>query len=408
MTDTQENITRARGDDSVPAEQPGEREQTQAKKRSTRRRSRWWTIGIVLLVVVGALVAARAVAPRFVRWYVNRTIDQSVLYRGRIGDIDLHLWRGAYSIQNVRIFKEAGLVPVPLFAADRVDFQIQWDALLNGSIVGRVLFVRPELNFVQGADESQSQTGAEGPWLQIIQDLFPFRINSAVVRDGSIHFRTTHTDPQVDVYLSNVEATVRNLTNIREELTPMFSTIEATATAMDHADFEYQMMLDPFSHRPTFQLAVRLLNLDVTKLNELTQAYGAFDFEQGWFDLVIEMDAKEGQLVGYIKPLFRDMRIFSMRPLMEGDVVEFFWQALVGATGMVFRNHPRDQFGTFIPLEGDLSDPQTNIFSVVLNVLRNAFIRAYLPRLEGVAPDIDWLEFQPGKVTDPASAAPIQ
>jgi hypothetical protein len=408
VTDTPDNIMHQPHERGVDAEDDpaGGKAVMDSPKRSGR--SRWVPIGVVLLVVIGALVLARAMAPRFVRWYVNRTIDQSQLYRGEIGDIDLHLWRGAYSIQDIRIFKEVGLVPVPLFAAERVDFQVQWDAILNRRMVGRILFIRPELNFVQGADDSQSQTGEEGPWLQIIQDLFPFRINSARVEDGAIHFRTTHTDPQVNVYLSNVQATVTNLTNIRDEITPLFSTVQARATAMDHADFEYQMLMNTFSYRPTFQLAVRLLNLDVTELNELTLAYGAFDFERGWFDLVIELDAKEGQLQGYVKPLFRDMQIFSMRPLLEGDPVQFFWQALLGAGGLVFRNLPRDQFGTVIPLEGDVADPETNVIAVVVNVLRNAFVRAYLPRLEGVAPDIDWLQFRPAELTDPVSAAPVQ
>jgi hypothetical protein len=63
---------------------------------------------------------------------VNRTIDQSPLYDGEIGDIDVHLWRGAYAIRDIRLDKTTGSVPVPLFACRRVDLAIQWDALLAG------------------------------------------------------------------------------------------------------------------------------------------------------------------------------------------------------------------------------------------------------------------------------------
>src|SRR5215216_2139844 len=95
-----------------------------------------------------------------------------------------------------------GSVPDPLFAAERVDFALQWDALLHGKVVGQFIMHKPVLNFVAGASEADSQTGAGGPWLQIIRDLFPFKINQALVRDGSVHFRSyARTDEPVDVYL---------------------------------------------------------------------------------------------------------------------------------------------------------------------------------------------------------------
>ena len=369
----------------------------------------WWRIlGVVFVLVVLALVGVRAVLPIFVRNYVNDALEQAQMYSGRIGDVDLHLWRGAYSIHDVRINKIIGNVPAPLFEAPRVDLAIQWDALRHGQLVGRILFEQPELNFADGEDDADVQTGGGEPWLQIIQDLFPFRINSAVVRDGSIHFRAHHTDPPVNVYLSEVEAVVENLTNIRDEITPLFSTVSARAKAMDHAEFEYEMTMDPFSYRPTFQLAVRLVNLDVKELNDLAMAYGAFDFEDGWFDLTIELNARAGRLEGYVQPLFRDLQIFSLEAaIQEGDVINAFWQALVGLTAQVFRNWPRDQFGTRIPIDGDVTDPQTSLLEIIGNTLRNAFVRAYLPRLEGVTPDVDWMRFSPGHITDPASPAPL-
>src|SRR5581483_8119443 len=194
------------------------------------------------------LVAVRLALPSALRWYVNRTIDESPLYDGEIGSIDVHLWRGAYSINDVRLVKTTGNVPVPLFSAKRVDLAIQWDALMQRRIVGRLLIEHPQLNFVDAEDESKSQTGAGGPWLDIVRQLFPFKINRAEIRDGEIHFRAFHTDPPVDVYLSQLDASIHNLTNIRDETTPHFARVEATAKAMDQAKFEFQMKFNPFSY----------------------------------------------------------------------------------------------------------------------------------------------------------------
>jgi hypothetical protein len=372
-----------------------------------RKPSRRWR-RVFLFTLLGlsvVLLAVRLMLPSIVRNYVIDAIDRTSVYQGEIGAIDIHLYRGAYSIRDVRISKVTGNVPAPLFAAERVDLAVQWDALMRGSVVGRITMFKPELNFVDSESDSGDQTGAGGPWLEIVRGLFPFKIDSARVVQGSVHFRAAGKDVPVDVFLSQVEATVENLTNIDDETTPLISTIKATAVAMDHARFEYEMKLDPFSYRPTFQMAVRLLSLDVTKINDLARAYGSIDFESGWFDLVIEMDAKEGAMEGYVKPLFRNLQVFSLtKDSKEGDPLRVFWEAVVGATAKVLSNPRRDQFGTVIPFRGDVTGPQTDVLSTIGNVLRNAFVRAYLPRLQGRAPDINDLRFSPGTIADPISA----
>jgi hypothetical protein len=365
------------------------------------RRSRWRTLALWAIPIAAALVALRLALPYAVRWYVNRALDRSISYRGIIGDVDIHLWRGAYSIEHVRVLKTAGSVPVPLFAAERVDLAIEWPALMHGSLVGRIAMQKPELNFVDGADGSDDQTGAGGPWLQIIRSLFPFRIDRAELVDGTIHFRAFRTKPPVDVFLSEVRASITNLTNIHDDVTPMFARVEAKAKAMGTAKVDCEIELDPSSYRPTFQLALRLLGLDVTKTNPLAQAYGDFDFERGWFDLVIELDVKQGAVEGYVKPLFRNLVVFSpRRDVADGNVLKLFWQALVGLAAAVFENQSRDQVGTVIPVRGDLARPATDVLATIANVLRNAFVRAYLPRLHGKASEIDGLTFGPGSLPE--------
>ena len=147
------------------------------------------------------------------------------------------------------------------------------------------------------------------------------------------------------------------------------------------------MTLDPQSHQPTFQLAARLLEMDARKLNTLTMAYAGFDIKSGTFDFVLELSAKDGHVQGYAKPLFRDLRVFSMSDLRTKNPLSAAWQIVVGVVEEAFKNQPRDQFGTRLTLEGNLDDPQMSIMEVIGNVLRNAFVQAYLPQIEGkVAP----------------------
>jgi hypothetical protein len=362
-------------------------------------------VGIVLLVLIAVLGVARLFLPSIVRDYVNRTLDRNPLYEGKIGEVQIHLLRGAYSIHDVSISKTTGNVPVPFFSAKQVDFAIQWNALMHHRIVARVLMRQPELNFVDAPSDGETQTGAGGPWLQMIRDLSPFTVNRAVIQDGTVHFRAYQKQTPVDVYLSQVEGSVDNLSNIGGQTTPLVATVQATALMMDQAKLEFKMTLDPFSYRPTFHLVLRLLGLDVTKINELAKAYGKFDFKRGWFDLVVETDSKEGRITGYVKPLFRNLKVFSLTAdIKEDNMLQFFWQALVGAVTGVFKNHARDQVGTLVPFSGDATgSTTTDILATVGNLLRNAFIRAYLPRLEGGQQDYDGLQFGAPDITDPIS-----
>jgi hypothetical protein len=145
---------------------------------------------------------------------------------------------------------------------------------------------------------------------------------------------------------------------------------------------------------------MRLVGLDVTKINDLAMDYGNFDFQRGWFDLVVEADSKEGRLSGYAKPLFRDLKVFSLKEDLRGNPFQALWQALVGATTVVFKNQPRDQFGTLIPFSGDTSGTTPDLLATIGNVLRNAFVRAYLPRLERGAEAASIVEFSTPEFTE--------
>src|SRR5262245_47416394 len=84
----------------------GHRETAAPSRARTRHRRRWlrWTLGTVLVLTL-VLVAARVALPYWLESYVNGTIDQSPDYTGRIGTVDVHLWRGAYTVHDMEILK---------------------------------------------------------------------------------------------------------------------------------------------------------------------------------------------------------------------------------------------------------------------------------------------------------------
>ena len=48
----------------------------------------------------------------------------------------------------------------------------------------------------------------------------------------------------------------------------------------------------------------------------------------------------------------------------------------------IIRNHPKDRFGTRVPLSGTFDEPAPEVMTTILNVFKNAFIKAFEGKLE--------------------------
>ena len=81
-------------------------------------------LGYVLLGLIVLLCIARLMLPSFVQKYVNRTLDSNEMYSGTIGQVEIHLLRGAYSIRDIKLSKTTDYMLVLFFSAKLVDFAV--------------------------------------------------------------------------------------------------------------------------------------------------------------------------------------------------------------------------------------------------------------------------------------------
>lgn len=340
----------------------------------------------VILVVAALLIGLRLALPYIVKSYVNKTLDEMPDYDGHIGDVDMHLWRGAYSIDGVEIVKTEGKIPVPFFKAKEIDFSVQWRALFEGALVGEIDFDTPVINFVNGRGEKTTQVGVDKPWLDVIKKLFPLDINRFEVHNGSVHYRDFGSEPTVDIELDRMHVLGTNLTNSRRLSKSLVAHIAITGRALNSAPFESQIDLDPSTHRATFNLDARMEAVPLVKLNDFAKAYGNFTFEKGTLTVAAELAASDGKLTGYIKPLLDDIAIIDLRD--ADKPLKLAWESLVAGITRLFRNQPKNRFATKIPISGTMDDPKVAILPTVGNILKNEFIRAFTGEIENsVSPD---------------------
>jgi hypothetical protein len=349
------------------------------------RRKRNWVLLIIGTVLIG-LIALRLALPSIVKSYVNRKLDEHEVYDGHIEDVDIALIRGAYTIEGIEIVKETGEVPEPLFAADAVDLSIAWKSLFEGSLVGEIEMYSPQVNFVNGEDRGEDQSGTEEDtdWRQTVRELFPTRIDRLAIYDGEIHYVDRTASPAVDVMINEVEAEALNLTNSDRISESLAATIRARAYAQDTGDVALEALFDPYADLPTFDGDLRVTGVELARFNKLIERYVKFDLEQGRMDLNIELAAVDGKIEGYVKPILHDVKVVGRGEFEEDQegVARAAWEVVAGAAKGVLNNEKKDQLATRIPVTGRLDQPDVAPWPALGSALYNAFIEALTNGLE--------------------------
>jgi len=347
-----------------------------AKKITKKRKIVYIVLGSLLVL----LIAFRIALPYILLKYVNRQLTLIKGYSGHVEDIDVHLIRGAYTIKDIRLDKTDGKIPVPFFAAQAIDLSVEWGALLHGSVVAKIKVQHPVLNFAKGPTEATSQTGIDKSWTQVVDHLIPFKLNRFEVFEGEIHYRDFYSNPKLDVFTKNVHILAENLSNAKHQKETLPSTVEATADVYG-GSASLHMKMDALNKDPTFDAKAELVKLDITHLNNFLRAYGNFDVKQGEISIYTEAAAKDNIIKGYTKPIIKDLKVINWKEDKDHPL-KLAYKAVISAVTWVFKNHGKDQLATKAEFEGNLKDPDVNVWHIIGQLLRNAFIQALYPSLE--------------------------
>jgi len=344
----------------------------------TRRRK----IVIALLAIVMLLVAARIALPYLVEDFANKKLAALDSYDGHVGDIDIHLWRGAYSIDDIEIVKTGASRPVPFFRSDRVDLSVEWRSLFRGSIVSEASFLGPELNLVQGRNAAESQLGKEENWNARLEELFPFRFNTIEVTDGTVRFLAPGISTRDAITARRVNGSVSNLTNVLDTGKETFADFRITADVLDGAPAKVGGSVNAFARQPTFDVNLEVKKVQLPQVNPWLREFIKADAEAGKFELYMELAAADGKFKGYAKPILQDVDLYRSGE-EEQSALKRVWEGFLDFAANVLENKEADQVAARIPFTGTIKDPETSLFATIASVMRNAFISAFARSLEG-------------------------
>jgi len=306
---------------------------------------------IVLGVVVLLLVAIRIGLDPIVTKYVNHVLAKNESYTGKIDDVDIHLLRGAYTIQGLVLEKKDGKSVTPFLDIPEIDLSVEWKALLHGSVVAKIELREPKVNFVGGSGDS-NQAGGGTDWRQQVKDLVPLQINRFTIVDGQVHYVDPTSKPKVDLEVDDLDVEATNLTNSEDLSGSLVATVKAHGKPLGLGQFNLDASVDPYADQPTFDMNASLKGVPLVKGNDFLKAYGKLDLEAGTLDMYTEVASKDGHFKGYVKPLLHDTKVVSLKKdLKESGPLQTAWETVVGAAKGILANDKTENVATVVPIE---------------------------------------------------------
>jgi hypothetical protein len=133
---------------------------------------------------------------------------------------------------------------------------------------------------------------------------------------------------------------------------------------------------------PDFDLDARVENTDLRALNDVLRAYAKIDVADGIFSVYTEVKVKNDYVTGYVKPLFRDLQVYSPEQDKDKAFSAKVKEKVISGVAKLLRNRPRKEVATVADISGPVGDTKTDTLHAVLRLIENAFFKAILPGFE--------------------------
>jgi hypothetical protein len=239
-----------------------------------------------------------------------------------------------------------------------------------------------ESNEENGEDENGNgndigeaiESVAEGPDPEVLE----LHVEHAILT-GELGLVNEAEDPSFRVYLGDVTLTVTNYSN-RFLAGP--ADVHLEGRFMGSGQTQASARLRPERERADFDLQVEIRETHLPAMNDILMAYGNFDVVGGRFSFFSELTVRDGQIEGYMRPLFRDMEVYDAREDDDKGLIQQLYERAIGAIARILENIPRDEVATHVEISGDLDDPEMSTWDIIVGLLRNAFFQAILPGFE--------------------------
>jgi len=204
------------------------------------------------------------------------------------------------------------------------------------------------------------------------------RLDRLQAKNGTLGFVNKSADPSYRLFLADTNLTISHLdTDFAQGGTELTLAGRFMASGTTEAVAVFRAV----GRQRDFALAIRIVNVELARLNNLLKAHGDLDVAAGRFALFSEAQVKEDRISGYVKPLISDVEVYSTSQEKEESLLQKLYEGTLGTLAEIFEG-PGERVATKTDISGTVDNPDASILEILGNLVRNAFYKAILPGFE--------------------------
>jgi Domain of Unknown Function (DUF748) len=199
------------------------------------------------------------------------------------------------------------------------------------------------------------------------------------VSGATLGFVNEDANPHYRVFMADTNVVVENFTNQKSE---GMGVARITGRLQGSGDTRVTLTMRPENHGPDFDIDTRVEDVDLTAMNDLLRATAKLDVASGGLSVFSEATVKNGYVNGYVKPLFKDLKVYDKDKDADKTFGQKVKQKAIDVAGKILKNRPRKEVATVVPISGPVENPRAGTWPTLVGLVRNAFFKAILPGFE--------------------------
>ena len=196
------------------------------------------------------------------------------------------------------------------------------------------------------------------------------------IKHSSFSYLDKTTEPNYRLSFSDSDIALKNLSNHQQQ-GPADLTLRGKFMGSGDTNISGDFLAS--QNGPAFNMKVAIQNTDLPSMNDILRAYGRFDVAAGQFSVFSEISIKDGDMDGYVKPMFANLEVYNYQKDKNTGVLHQAKELAIGGASHLFKNSNTQQVASQIDLKGKLTSPDISTWQALGQVLHNAFIEAILP-----------------------------
>ena len=201
------------------------------------------------------------------------------------------------------------------------------------------------------------------------------RLDRLRLTGGQVGFVNRAADPPYRLFVDRADLDMQHVSNRKARARRQLATATLHGRFMGGGKAEVKATFRPGEPETGLGAELAIENANLPAFNDLLRAYKKPEVVGGTVSIYAQIEVKNHQIRGYVKPLFHEIQVapppkampFSARLKLR----------VMGALTHLLENHKSDEIATRVDLSGPVSAPRMS--DTLSGLLRNAFWKGIVP-----------------------------